>query len=377
MKRKTAIAALLLAILFAAVFGVATWGAGKAKRMIEERRHDIAGLALEAGGYEIGWGLGKLTLSDIRIYPAGREDEEDMLASADKLLVRVAPLAILRGTLHAREIRLVRPSINYTVTGKKSSNWDALHLGNGKDAGEERGRDEDDSALELVVDEVRIEGGELSYRNRVKGHRLDLTRVGIKIDGIRRARRAGELPTSFALKANAANSGGKISIEGKADPLGEKINFEFSGSMGSTPIGTFSSFYAGQLPFPVTAGSIAVSSRGKAKNDILSSSHRATISGLRVGGRDGPLINRYVLSQAGPIAIDASVGGNLASGELSVSAALSKGLAKELVKLAAAGVAGKAAGMAIERIKTHAPSPVKAIPSSPVKRGIENLMKRR
>ena len=359
--------------------GLAAWSARTAKRMIEEGRHDIAGLALEIGGYEVNWGLGRLTLSDIRIYPAGQEKEERLLAHADRLVVRLAPLELLGKTLHAREIRLVRPEINYVLTGKSASNWDALNLEGQSDSDddEDEDLDEDGERLSLLVDEVRIEDGAIDFDDRVKKHRLNLSRVDIEIDDIRPARRPGELPTSFKLSAEVGNTGGRISVEGRTDLFGDGINFDLAGSLGATPIGAFASFYAGSVPFPITAGSVAVSSRGTAKNNILTSSHQATISGLRVGGQKGPLINKYVLSRTGPIGVGASVNGDLSSGNISVSAALSKNLAEELMRLAAAGGAEKAADMAIEKLKAAAPSPARAVPSSSIKKGLEGLIKKR
>ncbi len=374
--KRIAIAVVIVAVIAGALALFAAWGAKKAKGMIEEGRHDIAGLALEIGGYELSFGRARLLLRDIKIYPAGHEDEGHLLASAETLSVNVAPRALLRGTLRAREIRLENPVINYAITGRDESNWDALDLGTGE-AVEDEGDAGDKGGLPLIVDSVVIEDGEVNYRDSVKGGRLELTRVDIEIDDIRKAKKPGELPTSFKLSAGIGKTGGTLTVEGRADLFGEGLSFDLAGAMSATPIGAFSSFYAGSVPFPITAGGVAVKSRGTARNNILTSSHHATISGLRVGGQKGALINKYVLSQTGPIGVDASVNGDLGGGKLSVSAALSKNLAEELMRRAAAGVAGAAAEMAIEKIKEVAPSPARAVPSSSVKKGIEGLLKKR
>lgn len=368
---KKIVAAIAIALCALIAFAsLALYGARAAGRLIEERRHNIAGLALAIDGYDVHWLGGTLTLKGIRIYPAGAENDQSLLASAEELVVQIAPLQILRGVLHARSVTLTRPAIAYIVTGKKTSNWDALHLG--KDGKTSTPADAEEESLPLVIDRVRIIDGKVAYRNPPRGQRLDLTDVDVSLDHLRAAKKPGELPTPFMMKATITPSGGTIAVKGKGNFLGDATGFELTGSLSSTPIGVFSSFIAGSVPDPIAAGSVAVASRATAKEDRLRSSHHVTITGLRVGGGiKGEVINKYILSQERPISVDVAVNGDLSTGDFSFSAALSKGLADELFKRAIVA----APGIVVDKIRELA-SPI-VLPNAPVQEIIRGLFKGR
>ncbi|MFH0800154.1 MAG: AsmA family protein [Pseudomonadota bacterium] len=374
--KKLIVVAVIVVGVVAVFIAIGVWCAGAAKKMIEERRHNIAGLALDIGGYEASLARAELKLERIRIYPAGHEDEKSLLTSADELTIRVAPLDLLRGALHARKITLKGPSISYVITGIKSSNWDVLSLGDGsKKKVEESGVDKKSKSKSwpITVDKIEIEHGAVAYRDQVKGSHLDLENVDISVENIKAAARADELPTSFKLKANAGKAGGVISVAGSADVFGDGISFDLTGGLASTPITTFASFYAGSVSLPVMGGSIAVTSRARAQKDRLISTYHATISGLKVGGGiKGDVLNKFVLSQSGPIGVDTSVNGDLSSGDFSVSTAVSKGFFDELTRRSVAA----APEMALGKLKELAPVPAKAIPFK-IEKGIKGLFKKR
>lgn len=366
MKKWLIIAACVFVVLFV-VFGM--WGAHVAKRMIEERRHNIAGLALEIGGYEVSLIGASLKLKDIKIYPSGQEEEKYILASAEGLSISVALLDLLKGTLHAKEIVLKSPKISYVITGKKASNWDALNLGGAVGKTEEKKVEESADSWPIIIDDVKIEDGDVAYRDQTKGQHLQLKGVDISVEDIKAAKNPDDLPTSFELKAQIGDVGGMMSVKGKADALGEGISFDLDGNLSSTPITAFSSFYAGSVPFVITGGTIAVKSKAVAKKNILTSSHHATIFGLTTGGNvKGEMINRYVLSQSGPIGVDASVNGDLSTGNLSVSSAIAKNFTDEILRRSA----GSSPEMAVDVIKKAAPTNM-----APVKKSLKGLFKKR
>ncbi len=360
-KKLIAVLCVLLVLLVAA----ALYGSLAAKKMIEERRHDVAGLALDVGGYSLGIFSAHLTLKEIKIYPSGKENAQFLLASAERLSVSLAPLDLLRGKLRAKKVELKKPEINYFITGRKSANWDALDLGS-RDApekdGKKKGNEPAEKGWELIVDGVEIDDGRVLYRNDVNGQALELRDVDISIEDIRAAREDGELPTELEMEAKIADSGGKLSVEGMADLLGDSVSFDIAGGLSSTPITYFSSFYAGSVPFKIAAGSIAVKSKAKAAKNLLTSSHHATISGLRAGGGGkGELINQFLLSNHAPIEVDIAVSGDLSAGRFSVSSELSRGIADEILRRASASLPEKA----LEQVERITPL-----------RGIKNIFKR-
>ncbi|OQA59784.1 MAG: AsmA family protein [bacterium ADurb.Bin270] len=355
---------MILAALLLLLIAVALYGSLAARRMIEERRHDVAGLALDIGGYSLGIFSASLSLKEIKIYPAGKEEPQFLLASAEKLFISVAPFDLLRGKLRAKKVELKKPEINYVITGRKSANWDALDLGERESPAKGEGKKGDEAAgkgWELVVDDVEIEDGRVLYRNDVNGQNLELREVDISIEDIRAARKEGELPTGIEMEGKVGGTGGKLSVEGMADLLGDSISFDVAGGLSSTPITAFSSFYAGSVPFEIAAGSIEVSSKGKAVKNLLTSSHHATIYGLEAGGK-GELINQFLRLNRAPIEVDTAVSGDLSTGKFSVSAELSRGIADEILRRVSASLPEKA----LERVKKIAP----------IKEGIRNIFKR-
>jgi len=343
MKKKLIV---VLGVLLVLLVAVALYGSMAARRMIEERRHDVAGLALDIGGYSLGFFSASLSLEKIKIYPAGKEEAKFLLASAEKLSISVAPFDLLRGKLRAKEVELKKPEINYVITGRKSANWDALDLGGGEAPAKDEKKKGDEPAekgWELVVDDVEIDDGRVLYRNEVNGQNLELRDVDISIEDIRAARKEGELPTEIEMEGKIGETGGRLSVRGMADLLGDSISFDIAGGLSSTPITAFSSFYAGSVPFKIAAGSIAVSSKGRAVKNLLTSSHHATISGLKAGGGGkGELINQFLLSNRTPIEVDTAVNGDLSTGRFSVSAELSRGIADEILRRASASLPEKA-----------------------------------
>ncbi|MFA4874480.1 MAG: hypothetical protein WC690_03980, partial [bacterium] len=176
MKRLFIALAVIIILCAAAVAGM-RHAARAARDAIERQRHDILGLAIDVGSYDIDWRGAALALRGIKIYPAGHEDEGSLLASADELRVLLAPRDMLKKTLHAREVVLVRPKLAVIHNKDGSYNWSCLNLGGEKPKEPVDVQAKKKEQWRVIVDAVRMEGGEAQYRGLVKGHRLDLTNL--------------------------------------------------------------------------------------------------------------------------------------------------------------------------------------------------------
>ena len=165
MKRITIALIVLVAVITIGAVAM-SFAARGALKAIERQRHDIVGLAVDVSDYSINWLTATITLEGIKIYPAGKEEERFLLAKADKLQVALTPRDLLKKTIHARKITLVKPTINLVETSYNKFNWDALDLGDG-DTAEDKGDD-----WKVWIDSVKIKDGEINYRNRRSGHRV-------------------------------------------------------------------------------------------------------------------------------------------------------------------------------------------------------------
>jgi hypothetical protein len=364
MKRFLIVLAVLLALLGVGV-GLSVFSARYALQAIELQRHDILGLAIEIGDYAIDWHKASLSLKRVKIYPAGHEEEGSLLASADELAISIAPHEVLHRVVHAREVTLVKPKISLLAT-RQGFNWDALHLTQGEKTPSEKSAGK--GAWSFVIDAMRIEGGDVDYRDQVKGHHIELHGFELRLTDIVTEEDPTKLPTKLSLHGQLDATSGDISVDGMLNAFAPGINFALTATLSGTPIGYFRSYYAGSSPYPIQAGSIAVQSRAKCERSQLRSNHHASISGLRVGGGlKAQLINKYVLSRGGRIDIDATVGGDLSEGEFSVGTAIANNF-NNVINAQAKDFASSMAGKALKEVGTQVEGKVKgAIPSSPVK----------
>jgi uncharacterized protein involved in outer membrane biogenesis len=335
MKKKLFI--IIAAVIAVVLLASALFTGIAAKRFVKDKCNDIAGLSLEIGDYHIRLGRASLKLEKVKIYPAGKKGDEFLLASADEFYIDLSPMDLLHDVLHAKHIILMKPKINYIVTSANHANWDALELAENKD------KDKSVTRTNVVIDDVEIKDGDVLYWDKAHGHRLELQKVNIAVSDIKKAEKDGDLPTSFSLEAGIARTSGQMTASGKADVFGDGISFVMDGRVTPTPLGIFSSYYSSSIPFQITGGSVSVSSKAKAVKNVLTSSHHVTIDGLKAGGGlKGELVNRFILSQAGPIPFDVSVNGNLSNDKFSVSASLSKEVADQLIARAMAYATPKA-----------------------------------
>ena len=355
--KRLLIALAVVVVLVAALLIGARYAAKLAREAIEEQRHDLMGLAIDIGGYALDWKGASLKLSDIKIYPAGKEERGSLLAQAEELSISLAPRDVWRHVLHAKEVVLVRPKIKVVQQKAGTLNWTSGGLGSrggsfqmGKEGdakgtagargkadakvaaatepkGETAKTVKGGEAWKVVVDAVRIVEGQADYENLLKGQHLALRDLNVELTDIESEADPEKLPTKLHLAARIDDTGGRLTVDGNLNLFAEGINFALKASISGTPITYFHAFYAGATPYPIQSGSIAVGSTARSTRSQLRSSHHASISGLRVGGGiKGELINQFVLSRAGPIEVDAQVNGDLSDGKLSVSAALSKNL---------------------------------------------------
>lgn len=292
-----------------------------AKDVIESNRHNIAGLALQIGDYSFSILRASVKLKQVKIFPAGQENDEALLASADELYVRLSLFALLREKLHARQVVLVDPKITYVIGNDNHSNWVGVRP----------------IHADIVVDDIEIKNADVVYQDKRHGMHLELQNVAIAVNDIRPARHEGQLPTSIEFNAGIAHTGAKLGVKGNASLFGDGVSFDVKGHLTAAPVGLFAAYYRGMVPFPVVAGSIAMSINAQAVDNKFTSSNHVVLSGLRVGGGlEGTIANKFILSQAGPISFNVNASGDLSTGDFSIATTISKNIAGELVSRAMA-----------------------------------------
>jgi len=316
MKKLTiAIAALIILVLFAT--GVVAIAARGALEAIEEQSKDIIGLSIDVESYSISWLTGAFKLKGINIYPSGKRNKGDLLASAEELRIRVMPAALLRKTLHAESITLVKPTINLTEYRNNKYNWQVVKLDT----------DEGKSDWKVWIEDVGIEDGTLNYRSLSGGHNLRLTDVDIKINNIKSESDPDKLPTKLYVKSKIDENKGTLKVKGKLNAFAEGINFDIRSWIDDAPITYFRSFYAGKTPYSITSGQINMSTSADSKKSQLVANSKAKIYNLRVGGGlKGKLVNSFLKGKRGPVVVKTTVKGNLEKGNFSTATAISEGI---------------------------------------------------
>lgn len=347
--KKKYIVLIIIAILVAA-FAIASVVAVKtASRMIEEKKQNILGLALEIKSYYIDWARARIVLEGVALYPTGKVEEKEKLASIEKMTMAFSPMDIFKkNELHITEIVFEKPQVSYIRLTRHKKNWDALDLSQlGGEKNEQdlphptspypstslrAGKGEEEEGFKVRIDSFDIHDGSVSYKNNADGGRLDLKNLEVKVENIVDEPDIKKLPTKITMSAQIDGTSGHFTLKGDANLLAKGINFKATANLSPMTITYFAPFYAGDVPFPITSGSLSVSSTAKAADSQLISNHHVTISGLRVGGGiKGDLINKYILSQNNAIAVDAAVNGNLETGEVSISNTASKAIVDQLM----------------------------------------------
>lgn len=317
MKKLTiVIFAFIILVLFATgVLAIAAQGALKA---IEEQSHDIIGLSIEVESYSISWLTGSFSLEGIKIYPAGKERKSDLLASAEKLKIRIMPRALLRKTLHAKSVTLVKPTINLTEYRDNKYNWQVVKFDM---------EDDEKSGWKVWAEDVKIKDGVLNYKSRPGGHRMRLTDVDMKIKNIKSESDPGSLPTKLYIKSKIDEKKGTLKVKGKLNAFAEGINFNIRSWIEDAPITYFRSFYAGHTPYSIRSGRLNMSTKATSKKSKLVAYNHAKIYKLRVGGGvKGKLVNSFLKGKRGPVIVKTTVKGDLEKGGFSTASAISKGI---------------------------------------------------
>ena len=316
MKKLTiAIFAFIILVLFATgVVAIAAQGALKA---IEEQSKDIIGLSIDVESYSISWLTGAFKLKGINIYPSGKKNKRNLLASAEELKIRIMPRALLRKTLHAKSVTLVKPTINLTEYRNNKYNWQAVKFDT----------DDEKSSWKVWVEDVKIKDGLLNYRSRPGGHRLRLTDVDIKIKNIKSESNPEKLPTKLSIKSKIDEKKGTLKVKGRLNAFAEGINFNIKSWIEDAPITYFRSFYAGHTPYSISSGQLNMSTRATSKKSKLVAHNNARIYNLRVGGGvKGKLVNTFLKGKRGPVIVKTTVKGDLEKGGFSTASAISKGI---------------------------------------------------
>ncbi len=329
MKKRLPIAIFSTVALVAIIVGTIALASRGAIDAIERQRHDIIGLAIDVGDYGVNLFSASLVLKDIKIYPAGKEDDEHILAKADVLRVALSPRDLLVKTIHARKIVLVNPKINVIKKTKTDFNWDALDLGTDEEKAKTNTEADENKAdeWEVRIDSVKIRDGEIAYVDKSEGHKLRLTKLDMQVSDIRPNDNPDELPTQLNIDAKIDDNKGMLNVRGRLNLFAEGVNFKLRSIIGNSPITYYRSFYAGSTPFPIVGGTISITSQATSKKSELLANNHATIYNLRAGGGiKGDLINAFVLKKRAPVEADVTVKGNIEKGDFNVGSKISAGI---------------------------------------------------
>jgi len=355
--KKKYIVLIVVAFLIAGFAVASVFAVKAAVRLFDEKRHNLLGLDLEFKSYSIDWARARIVIEGVAIYPTGKVDEKEKLAFIEKMTMAISPRDIFeKKEFHVTEVIFDKPEVSYIRFTRKSKNWDALDLSQlgGNKKGEEKKPAEE--GFKVRIDSFEIRDGSAAYRDHADGGRLDLKDLNVEVKDIVEEQDPKKLPTTITMSAQIDNTSGRFNLKGKMNLLSKGINFTTTSTLSPMPVTYFAPFYAGSVPFPITTGSISVSSNAKAVESMLTSNHHITISGLRVGGGlKADLINQFVLSQSDSIAANAAVNGDLETGDISMSHTASKVIVDQLMegamKQTPVGVVGetlKGGGKAIE-----------------------------
>jgi uncharacterized protein YycO len=326
-----AVAVLFAGFIIAGVFAVKT-----ASKMIDEKRKNILGLAVEVGSLKIDWALTRIIFKDVAIYPAGKVRKGDELASAEKLIFDISPMDIFKKKeLHATEITFEKPDVSYIRYTRKLKNWDALDLsqmgGEKKDKTEAEIKVEEDGYT-VRIDKLTINDGHAKYVDHADGGRMELNDLDVEVTDIVSEPDPAKLPTKLTISAQMGNTSGRINIKGKANVLSKGINFDVKSHLSSMPITYFSSFYAGKTPLGIRSGNMSSSGRSTAKESRLNSNNQINISGLRVtDGIKGEMVNKFILSKNDNLSFNVHVEGDLEKGDVSISHTAAKIITDQLI----------------------------------------------
>jgi hypothetical protein len=306
--------AIILFFLGAAMALVAAF----AQDFIEKYRHDIAGLALQMDEVDIKWFTYSVIMNGVNIYPAGKENKAHLLASAEKIQIRILPYDLFRRMIHIHNLTLTKPKVNYIRTSMRHTNWEALNMSWLKGGQEDRF-----GGWRLKVDQVKIENGRVIWRDGVTGGRLEFRQMYAEVSNIEDEPNPKRLPNKIKVDAKLSKYDAPVRIRGRANLLAEGLNLNLNSSIQNAPITYFSPFYAGQVPFKIIAGKIGIKSRINIFKSYLKSTHHAAIRNLKVGGLKGKLINPLFLKNK-VVYATAVVNGDLEKGNLRVSSQVSR-----------------------------------------------------
>ena len=312
MRRIIIISVCIFVLLFA---GSLVLLAKNADKFVEKYRHDIAGLAISLDSVDVNWFGYGVTLNGVKVYPKGMENDANILASAGRIKVNLAPLDLLWKTVHIRSLKLIEPKLNYIRTSMKHTNWEALNMSWLKDEEKNKGSL---GSWRLRVDKVSIDDGFFNFRDKVTGGKFELREMDALVSNIVDEPDPKKMPSKVSVDGKLADYDAAVKLRGEMNILAEGLNFNFKSQIKNAPITYFAPFYAGSVPFPIESGIISVNSDMKVSKSYLNSVHNASVSSLRVGGINGRIINPLFLRRK-TINVTAVVNGDLEKGNLRIS----------------------------------------------------------
>lgn len=263
----------------------------------------------------------------------------ETMIKADKITVdlRWLPL-IFQKTLSLSEIELESPQIK-VIRYRNGTNSLKSFLPIIK-VGEKKKKKNQDVRYHLVLDEVYVKDGEIDFKDKKMGSRIELKNVDLlmtKLNSI--AGRKGK-PSDVNMSAKLGETGGKIKLKGTFNLFEEGIHFDLKQKSKGLPITYFRPYYQRDVPVLVTGGTMSVSSTLKSRKSYLTSNHFVQISNLQVEGKRGmgvimglpaKIFVAFVSGHRGTLDMTVQVNGNLEKGNFSISRQFSRSLFQSMI----------------------------------------------
>ncbi|MDN5781242.1 MAG: AsmA family protein, partial [Luteimonas sp.] len=190
---RTVAAVIVLAIVVLVLLWDWNWFKGPVERAVEAR----TGRSLQIGG-DLDVDLGRVTTirADKLRFANAAWSRQPTMASADRLELRIEPLALLRGEVRIPEIRLAKPDVRLETGPEGGGNWDfGMTSGDGKPPQLQR---------------IWIDDGHLQFIDAAKKTDIDI-RVAS-----RASKKPGNAPP-VALEGGGHWAGNRFTLEGIAE----------------------------------------------------------------------------------------------------------------------------------------------------------------
>ncbi len=325
--KKTLITILILGII--AGIGLKTYyGFQAASEFFQQKRENLFGLKFKVKEVELNWIGTSIALKNVTIYPAGKKVRHQ-LASAKRVVFDLSPFELLSKRFYISKIIFDKPKSSYVVYSRNRANWDVLDLSDL----DENGSENQDN-WQIQIDKIIIKDGSFKYRNRVDRNRLDLNRVQANIKKIVSEPNPKKMPSKVHLKAQVANTKGRININGRVNLLADGINFKLNSKLSKMRLTYFAPFYAGEVPFPIRSGTISGTSKASSVKSQFVAHNHMLLENIKAGGVKGKMLNAFFLRHGNRVRVNATAKGNLEKGDITISKTTTQAITNQLMSQA-------------------------------------------